>query len=272
MTRYPGPAGVSYRCVPNMEGVGRKHHTTYAASTFRSRPQVTLQVIGVGFGRTGTLSLKQALELLGFAPCEHMSNLSADLDRIPLWLEAARRKDAGEHIDWDSLFAGYKATVDWPGTYFWRELVAAYPDARVILTVRDPERWYESAAETILRGNLAAEGNEPPRAYPPEFVAIREAMKPLLDAVLFGGTFQGRAADREFAKELFIRHNALVQAEVPTERLLVYEVTQGWEPLCNFLGVPVPVDEPFPRVNDAASFRARLDRFNSSSDAETHSS
>ena len=94
-------------------------------------------------------------------------------------------------------------------------------------------------------------------------------MKPLLDAVLFNGTSQGRAADLEFSKELFIRHNAMVQAEVPTERLLVYEVTQGWEPLCNFLGVPLPGDEPFPRVNDSAAFRARLDRFNSVSPEET---
>jgi hypothetical protein len=219
----------------------------------------------VGFGRTGTLSLKQALEYLGFAPCEHMSNLAADLDRIPLWLEAARRKEAGEPIDWESLFAGYQATADWPGTFFWRELVAAYPDARVILTVRDPGRWYDSAAETILRGALATAGGERPKSYPPEFVAIREAMKPLLDAVLFNGTFQGRAADRAFATEIFTRHNAMVQAEVPAERLLIYEVAQGWEPLCDFLGVPVPVAELFPRVNDAATFRARLARFDSAS-------
>jgi hypothetical protein len=227
-----------------------------------------LKVIGVGFGRTGTLSLKQALEHLGFAPCEHMSNLAADLDRIPLWLEAARRKDAGEPIDWEPLFAGYQATADWPGTFFWRELVAAYPDARVILTVRDPDRWYDSAAETILRGVLATARDAPPPAFPPEAIAIREAMKPLLDAVLFNGTFQGRAADREFAKDIFTRHNATVQAEVPAERLLVYEVAQGWEPLCAFLGVPGPQDEPFPRVNDTATFRARLDRFNQASGEE----
>ncbi|MDQ2651770.1 MAG: sulfotransferase family protein [Chloroflexota bacterium] len=226
---------------------------------------MTLQVIGVGFGRTGTLSLKQALENRGFAPCEHMSNLAADLDRIPLWLEAARRKEAGAPIDWEPLFAGYQATADWPGTFFWRELVAAYPDARVILTVRDPDRWYDSAAETILRSAVAEARGERPKSYPPEFVAIREAMKPLLDAVLFNGAFQGRAADREFATEIFTRHNAMVQAEVPAERLLVYEVAEGWEPLCDFLGVPVPVDEPFPRVNDAATFRARVGRFNTAS-------
>lgn len=225
---------------------------------------MTLQVIGVGYGRTSALSLKQALEHLGFAPREHMSNLPADLERIPLWLEAARRKQAGEPIDWAALFAGYQATVDWPGAFFWRELVAAYSDARVILTVRDPDRWYASAAETILRPALAASGAPPPQ-FPPEFAAIREAMKPLLDAVLFEGTFQGRAADRAFATELFTRHNAMVQAEVPAERLLVYEVAQGWEPLCDFLGVPVPVDEPFPRVNDAEAFRARLNRFNTAS-------
>lgn len=221
---------------------------------------MTLQVIGAGFGRTGTLSLKVALEQLGFAPCEHMSNLATDLERIPPWLEAARRKDAGEPIDWATLLAGYQATVDWPGTFFWRELVTAYPEAKVILTVRDPGRWYDSAAETILRMALTAPGEEPPGGYPPEFVAVRTAMQPILDAVLFEGTFQGRAADRAFAEAIFTRHNAMVQEEVPAERLLVYEVAQGWEPLCDFLGVPVPAGEPFPRVNDAASFRARVDR------------
>jgi hypothetical protein len=147
-------------------------------------------------------------------------------------------------------------------------LVAAYPDARVILTVRDPGRWYDSAAGTILRGALATPGESPP-AFPPEAVAIRAAMKPLLDAVLFNGSLQGRAADREFAMERFTRHNAMVQAEVPAGRLLVYEVTQGWAPLCDFLGVPVPLDEPFPRVNDTASFRARLGRFNAASGETT---
>src|SRR5687768_1462293 len=112
-------------------------------------PSPTLTVIGAGLGRTGTLSLHAALERLGFAPCEHMTNCFAHPERFAHWLEAVRRKRAGQPIDWRPLFTGYRATVDWPGAFFWRELTAAHPEAKVILTVRDPERWYDSARATI---------------------------------------------------------------------------------------------------------------------------
>ncbi len=221
---------------------------------------MSLQVIGAGLGRTGTMSLKLALERLGFAPCQHMIDLVADPPRVALWMEAARRKAAGEPIAWEQLFAGYRATVDWPSVYFWRELVAAYPDAKVVLTVRDPERWYASAGDTILRLTepRAADGSPIPLA--PEVVERRKLLDPLVEAVLFQGTFQGRVADREFALGVFRRHIEAVQAEVPAERLLVYEVGQGWDPLCRFLGVPVPDGEPFPRVNERAAFRAGVAR------------
>jgi hypothetical protein len=221
---------------------------------------VSLQVIGAGLGRTGTMSLKLALERLGFAPCEHMINLVGDPERVALWLEAARRKAAGEPIAWERLFAGYRATVDWPSVYFWRELVAAYPNAKVVLTVRDPERWYASAGDTILRLTepRAADGSPIPLA--PEVVERRKLLDPLVDAVLFQGTFQGRVADREFALGVFRGHIEAVRAEVPAERLLVFEVGQGWDPLCRFLGVPVPEGEAFPHVNERAAFRAGVAR------------
>ncbi len=219
------------------------------------RRAVSLRVIGVGFGRTGTLSLKLALERLGFAPCEHMSNLFADPERVARWREAARRKEAGEPIDWGPLFDGYGATVDWPGVFFWRELIAAFPDAKVVLTVRDPDRWYASAGETILRLHEPRTADGSPLPLAPEVVERRKLLDPLLEAILFRGTFRGWAADRDVAIYLFVRHIAAVQAEIPAERLLVYEVGQGWEPLCRFLDAPVPAGEPFPRVNDAASFR-----------------
>ena len=101
---------------------------------------MSLGVIGVGFGRTGTLSLKMALERLGFGPCEHMTNLFADSARVGHWREAVRRKEVGTPIDWTVLFDGYRATVDWPGDSFWQELVSAVPDVPVVLTVRDPAR------------------------------------------------------------------------------------------------------------------------------------
>lgn len=222
---------------------------------------MSLRVIGAGFGRTGTLSLKLALERLGFAPCEHMTGMFDEPGRIDLWLEAARRKTAGEPIDWDPLFAGYAATVDWPGAFFWRELVAAFPAAKVLLTVRDPDCWYASAHDTILRLDEPRAADGAPLPLAPEVAARRARMNPLLEAVLFQGTFQGRASDEAFAKAVFREHNAAVQAAVPADRLLVYEVSQGWEPLCRFLDVAVPAGEPFPQVNDTASFRARVNRF-----------
>jgi hypothetical protein len=182
-------------------------------------------------------------------------------ERFALWHEVFQRKQAGQPIDWRPLLSGYRAIVDWPGTYFWRELVAAHPEAKVILTMRDPQRWYESALATIF--NI--------RARSEESVWSRLALKLLnlvipqlrgaaqiTDEVIWEGTFGGRFADRDFALQVFNEHNQTVQAAIPAERLLVFDVKQGWEPLCAFLGVPVPADEPFPHVNDAESFRQRI--------------
>jgi hypothetical protein len=214
-----------------------------------------LRVLGLGFGRTGTLSLKLALERLGVGPCAHMVDLFHDGDRVARWLEAARRKQAGEPIAWDGLFAGYRATVDWPGVFFWRELLVAFPQAQVVLTVRDPDRWYASAGDTILRLNQPAGPDGRPLPLAPSVVERRTRLDPLLRAVLFDGTFGGRAVDRAHAIATFEAHNAAVRAAVPPDRLLVFDVAQGWGPLCRFLGTPVPAG-PFPRVNDTAAFRA----------------
>jgi len=221
---------------------------------------MALQVIGVGFGRTGTLSLKTALERLGFGPCDHMLNCFEYPERFALWAEAADRKAKGGPIDWGPLFAGYKATVDWPGAFFWRELVNAHPHAKVILTVRDPDRWYDSAAATIYRmpklvrsgpaarGLLAVAGALNP--------AARDGVK-LVNDTIWEGTFGGRFDDRQHAIDVFNAHIAAVERTVAPERLLVFDVQQGWEPLCAFLGVPVPA-EPFPHLNDGAEFERRI--------------
>lgn len=228
---------------------------------------MTLRVIGAGFGRTGTLSLKTALEAIGFAPCEHMTELFRDPHRIELWDDAARAKERGEPFAWERLFAGYRATVDWPGAYFWRELTTAYPDARVILTVRDPERWYESARNTIYRPQeLRSGGGAGPRAWAgTALFALLGRLSPatrrggeMVGRVIWQGTFDGRFGDQEHALAIFRRHVDEVQAAVPADRLLVYEVKQGWEPLCRFLEVPVPEGVPFPHVNDAADFRRMI--------------
>ncbi len=211
---------------------------------------MSIQVICAGLGRTGTLSLRAALEELGFAKCNHPLKVFASLDQARTWAAAAR----GEPVDWDRIFAGYGATVDMPGRVFYRELLAKYPEAKVILTVRDPERWYDSVSQTIdLLGNT----------FPKWTVLLlsprQRVFQRMLDR-LRDRMFQGRFEDQAFAIDVFTRHNEQVRRDVPADRLLVYEISQGWGPLCAFLGVPVPEGKPFPHLNDAAAFRAKINR------------
>jgi hypothetical protein len=220
-----------------------------------------VRVIGAGFGRTGTASLKVALESLGAGPCYHMLDVMQDHARARAWSAAASSPDP----DWASLFAGFSSTVDWPAAAFWRELLEAYPQAKAILTVRDPQRWYDSMETTILRAWRwrRARASRPP-AEGADAMAVSVARTTdfgdMIEAVVERRVFGGRAYDRRDAIATFERHTAEVRASVPAERLLVYEVGQGWEPLCAFLDLPVP-DQPFPWVNDAASFieRAGMD-------------
>jgi len=214
---------------------------------------MSLEVIGAGFGRTGTLSLKTALERLGFGPCEHMSNLYDDPDRARVWDGAVGARKRGEPVDWRRTFDGHRATVDWPGCSFWKELAVAHPDARVILTVRDPNAWYESVARTIYRPRKLAS------RFPPVslFGALVPGMRPaarVVNGTIWDGTFGGRFEDRGYAIALFERHAEEVKRLVPAERLLVYDIREGWGPLCKFLGVEEP-DEPFPHLNSATEFR-----------------
>jgi hypothetical protein len=203
-----------------------------------------LKVIGAGLGRTGTLTLKTALEMLGFGPCHHMVEVLAHPEQVPLWNKAYD----GEPFDWEEIYAPYQATVDWPGAHFYAQLAERYPDAKVILSKRDAERWYESMSETILE---ALEGMEIKHAVP-EGHPMR-----------FGGIISERTFGFDYGKAsvvgAFERHNAEVRSRIAPERLLVFEAAEGWEPLCAFLGVPVP-DEPFPRVNDREEFKAHAAR------------
>jgi hypothetical protein len=200
---------------------------------------MALQVVGAGLGRTGTMTLKTALEMLGFAPCHHMVEVFAHMhQQAPLWLRAAK----GEAVDWEEVFATYNASVDWPSAHFYAELAERYPQARVILTKRDPQRWYESMSETILKA-MAASGSGPaPDDHPMKFADIIIAEK------TFGRDFSAANVIAAFE-----RHNAAVQQTIPADRLLVFEAVQGWAPLCDFLGVPVP-DAPFPRTNSREEF------------------
>jgi len=198
---------------------------------------MALDVIGAGLGRTGTTSLKLALEQLGFVRCHHMSELILHPEQAPLWERAA----TDQPVDWEEVLAGYRATTDWPACHFYKTLAALYPRAKVILTVRDPERWFESTQATIFK---------------PEFLAATSARPNggfVRDVLL--SVFDGRMHDRDHLIEVYERHNAEVRRTIAPERLLVYEVSQGWEPLCRFLGVPVPTG-PFPRVNTTGDFIA----------------
>jgi len=199
---------------------------------------MTLAVFSAGFGRTGTLSLKLALEDLGFGPCHHMKEV---LDRpetqIPLWQAAA----AGQP-DFAAIYQGYRAAVDWPTAAFWREVAQVYPDAKVILSTRSAESWYASFSETILSVLLA------PEQWPEPARPWLEMVTEVVIQRSFGGN-----TDRDALLAAFHAQEAAVRASIASERLLVFDVREGWESLCRFLGTPVP-DAPFPRTNSKEEF------------------
>ena len=201
-----------------------------------------LSVIGAGQGRTGTMSLKLALEQLGFGPCHHMSEVVINPPSAAAWIRAAEG-----HPDWEAIFEGYASGVDAPTCFFWRDLAKAYPDARIILTVRDPDAWFDSGQATVMAPRAQTSLASSPLG---EFF-----MKVMPRA--FGARDPESMHDRAFMTAYFKRHNAEVVSEVPKDRLLVYEVSQGWAPLCAFLGVPVP-DEPFPRANTREEMSAMM--------------
>ena len=190
---------------------------------------MALKIIGAGMGRTGTASLKVALETLGVGRCYHMSEVLKNPEFVKGWISAAERNP-----DWDKIFSGYSATVDNPGCNYWKELSAYYPDAKVILTTRDANKWFDSTNETIHSAEFARFMKNSPFG---EMI-----QKTLWDRM------ENRMQDREHMVDFFHRHSAGIIASIPAERLLVYQVGDGWEPLCEFLNVPVP-DMEFPHIN-----------------------
>ena len=200
-----------------------------------------LKIIGAGFGRTGTMSVKRAVEQLGCGPCYHMHEVFLHPEHIELWNRAGR----GELRDWEEIFADFPVTVDWPAAAFWRELAAAYPQARVLLTVRDADAWYRSASSTIFRMM------DPARAT----TEIGRAQLEMAQTLLAERAFGGRLDDRDHCIDVYRRHNAEVQRTLG-DRVLTYDVAEGWAPLCKLLGVAVP-DSPFPLTNTTEQFRER---------------
>jgi Sulfotransferase domain len=203
---------------------------------------MSIKIIGAGFGRTGTLSLKFALEKLGFGKCYHMMEVHMNPEHSQHWRGLAK----GVEPDWHALFEGYQASVDWPSCNFWREQLRAFPDAKVLLSRRDPEKWYASVMNTIWPTSKANANSEDPGA---------KAFGTLAYEVIWDPVFGRNMEDKDHVIACYEAHNQSVIDEVPPEKLLVYEIGEGWEPICTFLGAAVPPDD-YPRVNSTEDFKA----------------
>ena len=212
-----------------------------------------MKLIGAGLPRTGTLSQKVALEILGVGPCYHMVNVLGDLDIAMLW----RRALDGE-ADWPEIFDGFESTVDWPGSFFYGELIDVYPDAKVLLSLRDADSWAQSMRDTIwgvLYGDILIRHlSEARMIVDPKWRGYIEMMREMWQQ---SGLLQGENTTAESMARAMERYHEQVQRDVPSERLLVWSVGDGWEPLCEFLEVPVP-EMPFPHLNDSKEFNDRL--------------
>lgn len=207
-----------------------------------------LKLINAGLGRTGTTSLKVALERLGFGPCYHMFDIVGSEERLKQWEEIVC--DA-QRPDWDAVFDGYTSAVDGPCAIYYRQIMEAFPEAKIVLTVRDAEHWYKSTYDTLFQFALKNEEN------PPEIHSLQSRLYRVTNTMTWSGLFDGRFPDKEYAIEVFRNHNQQVVHNIDPDNLLVYDVKQGWEPLCAFLGVDVPPQD-FPHVNDTESMRKRL--------------
>lgn len=203
------------------------------------------------------MSLKAALEELGFDPCYHMSEVFENPEHIETWDTAAN----GHPVSWRHFLKDYEATVDWPGCSFYEDMMREFPNAKVLLSVRDPDKWYESVSNTIYnirRMSTASRFTAAIFAVSGVFLPQVKRGARMVNTLIWDGTFDGRFEERRYAIEVFNRHNEEVIRNVPEDRLLVYEVKEGWEPLCKFLDVEVPVDKPFPHLNDSRNFRKMI--------------
>lgn len=201
---------------------------------------MALKVIGSGFGRTGTMSTKIALERLGFGPCHHMVEVLSNPGQLRFWEAIA----AGQHVEWEDVYEGYVSQLDWPGAAVWHEVQQAFPGAKVIHTERPAEEWWESYSRTI--GMLF--NDHPVPTLPAHLVPVLDVMKGWFVTKTFGPRIE-----RESAIEAYRKNNERVREVIAPGRLLVFNPAEGWEPLCRFLKVPVP-DDDFPRTNTRDEF------------------
>lgn len=203
-----------------------------------------MKIIGAGFSRTGTFSLKHALQILGYDPCYHGDEIFQRPDHVLMWANALENEP-----DWRTMFSGYQAGLDSPICFYWQEIRAVFPDAKVILTKRDPDDWYESFKASLYEAMMF------PEHLPAE---VRGALK-MAKAIVLDHAFAGKFEDRTYAIDLYNRHNDFVEASFVNEpaNLLVFEVSQGWPPLAEFLGKKIPNNE-FPKTNSRSEFRSML--------------
>lgn len=207
-----------------------------------------MKLINAGLGRTGTTSLKAALDHLGFGPGYHMFDVVSSEERLGHWEGIVCE---GQEPDWAAVFDGYTSAVDGPCAIYYQQIMTAFPEAKIILTVRDAERWYRSTYDTLYQ--FAVNGARMPAGGD----SMQARLYRMVSTMIWNGLFDGRFEDQAHAIEVFHRHNQEVVDHVEEARLLVYDVRQGWEPLCAFLGVNVP-EQNFPHLNDSASMRERL--------------
>lgn len=214
-----------------------------------------MKLIGVGFGRSGTMSLKGALEQLGADPCFHMIDLIMGEDKerdLTHWERIAN----GEEVDWQEVFEPWEATVDWPACHYWRELADAFPDTPILLNHRDFDGFYKSCENTILAVKKAAQAGE----LTPD--SSREPPSPklfgIIEKLIWQGDFQGRFEDKEWVRQMYHDRIETIKREIPSDRLILWELGKdGWGPLADALGVPAP-SEPFPHLHDTNEFRTEF--------------
>lgn len=200
-----------------------------------------MKVIGCGFGRTGSMSMKIALEQLGVGPCHHMDEVIANpAEQLPYWLAASK----GEKINWNDALKGYESCVDWPTAAYWPVLAKHFPEAKILLTTRSAESWYNSISKTIFKimGDATnASGNEP------------NPFGEMLQHMILENTFNGDITDRDHCINVFNKNVQAVKDSFSGNKLFIYNIGDGWEGLCKWLDVPVP-DIPFPRTNNQQEF------------------
>lgn len=213
---------------------------------------MAIKVIGAGGPRTGTASLKTALEVLGFGKCSHMEGLFNQPDLVDYWVEFF---ETGK-TDFDALFKDHQSTTDFPGCLLYKELLEQYPDAKVILTLRDPENWYQSTLETVHRFVPQTFMQKlpfiPRKLSSPRFRNIAKTLA-LVEVYFLKRHYKGQFKNKKQTLEIYNAFNEEVRRTVPKGQLLEMHISEGWEPICKFLNVPIP-DQPFPKKNQRAQF------------------